>query len=209
MILAAVVSAPLARRAYNRWSAVPAEVSAAMPGDDQVPFPQMTSTRALTIDAAPDEVWAWLVQIGQGRGGFYSFDSLENLVGCHIHSATAIDPELQDLRAGDIVRLAPGQAPCYRVTLVDPPRSLVLVSADPKTHLVSPTPTGPGQLAASWQWTLRPLGDGNQTRLVARQRYSYPRSQSILWHLVEPIDFVMERRMLLGIKHRAEGARDP
>jgi hypothetical protein len=208
-IAAATVTAPVLRRWYNRWGATAAETAAAMPGDELVPFPRMASTRAITIGAAPAAVWAWLVQIGQGRGGFYSFDALENLVGCHIHSADRIDPGLQELRRGDEIRLAPGQAPSYRVAVVEPPHVLVLAVADPKARPAAPEqpaprPAAPGQLAATWQWLLRPAGGDAATRLVVRQRYSYPRRQAVLWHLAEPVDFVMERRMLHGIRERAE-----
>ncbi len=202
------LSAPVVRHWYNRWGATPAEIAGTMPGDELVPLPKMTSTRAIAINAPPEDVWAWLVQIGQGRGGFYSFDALENLLRCDIHSADRIIPQLQELHTGDLIRLAPAQAPCYRVATVAPPRVLVLAGADPKTRAVQPIPASADELASTWQWVLRPLDGGRGTRLVARQRYSYPHRQSVLWHLVEPPAFVMERRMLNGIKARAE-ARQP
>jgi hypothetical protein len=203
-LAAAVITAPAARHWYNGWGATPAEVAGAMPGDDLVPYPKMASTRAITIGAPPAEVWAWLVQIGQGRGGFYSYDVLENLARCDIHSATQIMPQLQRLQPGDLIRLAPGQAPCFRVATAEPPRALVLAAADPVTLAAQPVATSPDQLASTWQWLLSPLAGGRGTRLVARQRYSYPGGQSVMWHLVEPVSFVMERRMLHGIKARAE-----
>ncbi len=199
-----LLTAPAARRWYNRWGATPAEVAGTMPGDDLVPAPKMTSTRAITISAPPAEVWAWLVQIGQGRGGFYSYDALENLLRCDIHSADAIVPELQQLREGDLILLAPAEAPCYRVAAVRAPHVLVLAGADPKTRTIQHVPAGHDEMATTWQWTLQPDRGGLGTRLVARQRISYPSGQSLLWHLVEPTDFVMERRMLASIKARAE-----
>jgi hypothetical protein len=200
----AVITAPAARHWYNRWRATPAEAAGAMPGDDLIPHPKMTSTRAVSIGAPPAEVWAWLAQIGQGRGGFYSYDVLENLARCDIHSAGHIIPEFQPLHPGDLIRLAPGQAPCFRVATAEPSRVLVLAAADPVTHAVRPVATTPDELGSTWQWLLRPVDGGQGTRLLARQRYSYPARQSVLWHLVEPVSFVMERRMLLGIKARAE-----
>ena len=164
-IAAAILTAPVLRGPHNRWGAAPAEVSAAMPGDELVPKPKITSTRAITIDAPPHDVWPWLVQIGQGRGGFYSYDALENLARCDIHSA------------------------------------------DPKTRVAGPIPATPEEMASTWQWVLHPVDNGRGTRLVVRQRLSYPRRQSALWRLVEPVSFVMERRMLHGIKARAEGRR--
>jgi hypothetical protein len=76
-VAVAMLTAPVARYWYNRWGATSAETVGVMPGDELIPLPKMTSTRAVTIDAPPAEVWAWLTQIGQGRGGFYSFDGLE------------------------------------------------------------------------------------------------------------------------------------
>jgi hypothetical protein len=206
-VAAVTLTAPIARRSYNRWGATAAEIAGAMPGDEMVPLPKMTSTRAISIGAPPGVVWAWLVQIGRGRGGFYSFDALENMLRCDIHSADRIIPQYQELHAGDLILLAPAGAPCYRVAAVEPPHALVLVGADPKTRAVGPIPAGPEEMGMTWQWLLRPVDDGRSTRLVARQRYSYPPGQSVLWHLVEPVDFVMERRMLMGIKARAEARR--
>ena len=112
----ALLTAPAARRWYNRWGAAPAEVAGAMPGDQLVPAPKLACTRAVTIGAPPQEVWAWLVQIGRGRGGFYSFDALENLLRCDIRSADQILPDLQELHVGDLVLLVP--APGHLVTAV-------------------------------------------------------------------------------------------
>jgi hypothetical protein len=207
-VAVALLTAPVARRWYKRWGATPAEAAGAIPGDDLVPFPKLISTRAITVDAPPEQVWAWLVQIGQGRGGFYSFDALENLLRCDIHSARQITPELQELHPGDLILLAAAEAPCYRVAIAEPPHVLVLAGADPKTRAVQRIPASPHEMATTWQWTLRPAYGGRSTRLVARQRFSYPRRQSVLWHLVEPVSFVMEHRMLMAIKARAE-ARHP
>ena len=151
------LSAPVVRHWYNRWGAKPAEIVGAMPGDELVPRPKMTSTRAITINAPPEDVWAWLVQIGQGRGGFYSFDALENMLRCDIHSADRIISQFQELHAGDLVLLAPAQAPCYRVATVGSPQVLVLAGADPKTRATRPLPAGPDEMASTWQWVLRPL----------------------------------------------------
>jgi len=203
-IVAAVLTAPVVRGWYNRWGATPAEVSAAMPGDELVPQPKIASTRAITIGAPPRQVWPWLAQIGQGRGGFYSYDALENLVRCDIHSANRIIPRLQQLRPGDLILLAPAGGPCFRVSTTRPPSILTLAGADPKTRAVAPIPATPEEMASTWQWVLHPVDNGRRTRLVVRQRISYPRRQAVLWHLVEPVSFVMERRMLHGIKARAE-----
>ena len=186
--------------------ATPEEEGASLPGDDLVPNPKIVSTRAITIDARPEAVWPWIAQIGKDRGGLYSYDTLENLAGCGIHSADAILPEHQSPEPGDLIRMGPEGYPCYRIAEIRPHRALVLIGADPRTHVVAPLPiSGAGASGATWQWELRPVEGGARTRLVARQRIVYPPTQSVLWHIVEPISFVMERRMLRGIKQRAEG----
>jgi hypothetical protein len=201
-----VPAAPLLRRWYKRWGATGDEAEGSLPGDELVPDAQMSSTRAITIDAPPAQVWPWLAQIGQGRGGFYSYDELENLLGCDIHSTHQILTDYQRLGVGDVIRLAKKGGPSYRVVRAEPPNLLVLVSASADPAAQSAVPSGMPDFIATWQWSLRPVGDGSQTRLVVRQLYHYPRSQRIMWHLVEPVDFVMERQMLYGIKSRAEAA---
>ena len=202
-IAAMLVGSPLLRGRYNRWGATDEECRAAMPGDELVPDPVLTSTRAVTIGAPPDAVWPWLAQIGQGRGGLYSYDDLENLLGLDIHSADEILPLHQHPEPGDLIRLGKPGSPCFRVSTVDPGRSLVLISADHVTEEPVPTPVLDGT-GATWQWVLNPVRDGRATRLVARQLNAHPRGQRLLWRVVEPIGFVMERRMLMGIKERAE-----
>lgn len=99
-IAATLVAAPVLRSRYNRWGATPLEVAAAMPGDGVVPDPRLGYTRAVEVDAPPAAVWPWLVQIGHGRGGLYSFDALENLARCDLHSAATVMPEHQHLVPG-------------------------------------------------------------------------------------------------------------
>jgi hypothetical protein len=203
LVAGTVLGAPLLRRWYRHWGATPAERSAPMPGDDLLPEPKLQSTRAVTICAPCEQVWPWLAQVGQGRGGLYSYDVLEDLIGCDIHSADAILPEHQDLGAGDLIRMGPDGYPCYRVASLDPGRSLVLLGADPSTHEVPTPPIAAAQLGSSWQWQLLPVGE-HTCRLLVRQQNTYPPAQAVLWHLVEPISFVMERAMLLGIRDRVE-----
>ena len=202
-IAAMLVGSPLLRARYNRWGATDEECSTAMPGDELVPDPVLTSTRAVTVAAPPGAVWPWLAQIGQGRGGLYSYDDLENLLGLDIHSADEILPLHQQPGPGDLIRLGKPGSPCFRVASVDPGRSLVLISADNMTEIAVPTPVVDGT-GATWQWVLNPVREGRATRLVARQLNTHPPVQRLLWRVVEPIGFVMERRMLLGIKERAE-----
>lgn len=201
----AVLTWPWRRAADNRWGAATSEVLAPMPGDHLVANPRLGYTRAITIDAPPEAVWPWLVQIGQGRGGLYSFDALENLVGCRIHSADEILPEHQAIDVGDLVRMGPAGYPCFRVMEVAAGAALVLLGADPKAPHGVPAPGAEGGAASStWQFVLRPLDDGARTRLVVRQRLDYPDSMGWVWRLTEPVAFAMEREMLRGIKRRAE-----
>ena len=125
-VLAALLLAPLLRRRYNRWGARRAEVEEALPGDELVPRADLGYTRAVTVEAPIAEVWPWVVQIGQGRGGLYSYDGLENLVGCRIHSADRVLPEHQTLQPGDLIKLGPDGYPAFRVHEVQPPTTLVL-----------------------------------------------------------------------------------
>ena len=204
-VATALATAPELGAVQDGWGATWAERRATMPGDEFVPNPKMMSTRAITINAAPDRVWPWLAQIGMGRAGFYSYDALENLVGCRIRSSRQIVPELQQLRVGDL----------------DPagsrPGALLPGRADRAAPAARPCRSGPRDrqaghgrksedLAVSWQWLIEPLDHGRRSRLIVRQRYDYPRRQGLLWHLVNPVDFAMERRMLKGIKARAEAS---
>ena len=202
-----VAGAPVLRHWFNRCGATAAEVEMPLPGDDLVPRPKMGYTRAITIHAPVEWVWPWLAQIGHDRGGLYSFEALENLVGCDMRNAERVLPEHQSLAVGDVVRLGPTGYPWFTVMEVGPPTTLVLLGADPRTQRppsVERLATA-ATAASTWQWQLRPIA-GGATRLVVRQRLTYPPNLSVLWHVTEPVAFVMERKMLLGIKARAEGA---
>lgn len=230
LVLVALLAAPVLRRRYNRWGASPAELAAAMPGDELVAQPRLGYTRAVHIHAPPASVWPWLAQIGHGRGGLYSYDGLENLVGCRMRSADGILAEHQQLRPGDLIRLGPAGYPCFRVEQVAAPATLVLLSVPPDqpakpaahkpvahkpvahkpaTHTSAARTSArhaepPG--LATWQWQLHAEG-ADRTRLVVRQRLAFADRQALLWHLVEPVTFVMEHRMLHGLKRRAEASR--
>jgi hypothetical protein len=186
------------RRHYETWGATLDDVRRAMPGDDIVPDPARVSTRSVAIHAPPDQVWPWLVQIGHGRGGLYSYDWLENVIGCDLHSADTILAEHQQLEPGALIRMGPEGYPCFVVVEVDTDHHLVLQSADPATG----RPPSDLSTNASWQWLLEP--HRGATRLVSRQRLAYPRLQAPLWAALQPVTFAMERKMLLGIKARSE-----
>jgi hypothetical protein len=212
LALGYLVLSPLLRRAYNRWGATDEELTMPMPGDELVARPKLGYTRAITIEAPPGAVWPWLVQFGQGRGGFYSFDGLENLVGCRIHSVDEILEDEQDPDVGDLIRSGPQgkQYAAWQILDIDAPHHLVLMGADPGTgeapNVVDAVPER-GYAGSTWQWLLRPVAGGAATRLVVRQRLTYSPNQRLLWRLVEPLNFVMERRMLRGIERRAGSHR--
>jgi hypothetical protein len=189
------------RRRINRWGATDDEAAGALAGDNNVPAPRLGYTRAVSIDARPEVVWPWLAQIGHDRGGLYSYDWLENLFGCDMHSATTILAEHQHLDVGMEVALGPEGYPSFEVQAVDPPHHLVLTAAEPAERATG-AGQSPSNVQATWQWTLRAEGDG--TRLIVRQRLSCPNAMLPMWLVVEPIGFVMEQKMLRGIKARAE-----
>lgn len=207
-VAGALLTAPVARRFYNRHGATEEELARPLPGDELVRRPKLGYTRAITIDAPVEQVWPWLVQFGQGRGGFYSYDALENLVGCGIHSVDEILAEHQQLAVGDLIRSGRDNQPCWQVVDVAPPHHLVLIGAgtpaQPQVPEVVDEVPDRGYAASTWQWVLEPVDDGARTRLIVRQRETYSPNQTWLWHLVEPFNFVMEHRMLRGIRDRAE-----
>src|SRR6476620_2516341 len=126
----------LARRWQLRWGTTDKESEEQLPGDDLIESADITATRAITIRASADQVWPWIAQLGQGRGGFYSYDFLENLVGCDIHSADRIAPEWQDVEVGDEVRFAPAVG--LVVAVVERGRSLVLRGGVPIGNIAPP-----------------------------------------------------------------------
>jgi hypothetical protein len=192
--------------AVRGWGARPNDLFRPLPGDDLVPDPDMRHTRGITIAAPPNAVWPWLLQLGQGRGGLYSYDWLENLAGCDIHSVDSIVPDLQSLALGDIVSLRKGDMPAFLVSAIDPGRSLVLVARDPSTGAPAhAAPDVPMAVDESWAFVLEPDGEGATRLLVrGRRRTRGERMDRVAWSLIEAASLPMERRMLLGIRDRAE-----
>ena len=174
---------------HLRWGATDEELCAPLPGDELVSQAKLKATHAITINAPAADVWPWLVQMGQNRGGFYSYTWLENLVGCQMRNADEIVPEWQELNVGDKVWLHP-KAPPVEVAAVEPGRAIVL------------KPWG--------AFVLQPI-DEKSTRLIIRSQGDYepdlknPLLNFLLWRVVyEPAHFIMERKMLLEIRQRAE-----
>jgi len=186
-----------ARARQLRWGATEDEASGVLPGDRILADPDLVATRAITIGAPPDAVWPWLVQLGQARGGFYTYDLLENLAGCRIRNADRIVPEWQHIAVGDEVRLHPKVA--LTVTEVNPGLALVLRGA-------VPVGDAPPPYDFTWAFVVAERLDG-ATNLVVRERYAYTHKWAAL--LVEPvtvISFLMSQKMLRGIRDRAERA---
>ena len=199
----------LVRPRILRWGASDEEAAERLPGDEVVERPRYQTTHAVTIQAPPSKVWPWVVQLGQGRGGLYSYDWLENLFGLGLRSADRIIPELQTLAVGDQVWLARRESAMplwYQVLDLQPPQTLVLGAHGDQEEALEqglPWPT--------WAFVLRDLG-ARRTRLVVRMRSDFkPTVVGLLANKygLEPVHFAMERKMLLGIKQRAERAAAP
>ena len=187
----------LLRPWYSRWGVPHGEAQRPLAGDEIVPEPTLEVTRAIAIQAPPEKIWAWLVQIGQEKGGLYTYQHLENLAGCRITNAQRIEPQWQDPKPGDNVRLGPKGYPLFRVAAVEPERALLTQACDPVKEQPGP---------ASWVFVIEPLGD-SACRLWTRSRNSFERSFAnlMIWRVItEPLHYEMERRMLIGVKQRAE-----
>ena len=178
---------------HLKWGASDEEFRDHLPGDDTVSHPRGEATHAITINAPASAVWSWLVQMGQNKGGFYSYSWLENLVGCHLRNADHILPQFQHLHVGDKVWLHP-KAPPLPVLICDPMHSLVLGSNTKEPGL--------------WGFFLKDI-DANHVRLIVRWRGDWKPSllRSLIHYCVfEPAHFIMEQKMMRGIKARAEQA---
>jgi len=200
----------LIRPWHMSWGATEVEATESLAGDELVPFPKSRATHAVTVGAAPEEVWPWLVQLGQDRAGFYSYTFLENLLGCRMRNTFRIVPEWQHLSAGDGVLFHPNM-PRIPAAIVEPNRVLVIGSRlDPKTgNPVGGNCSDPNScLATSWAFFLRKMDDGN-TRWIVRLRGQWPKGiqgwliNRLFW---EPAHFVMEWKMLRTVKRLAEKA---
>jgi len=195
-----------ARRWFLRWGATDAEATERLPGDELLPSPTVSTTRAITIDAATTDVWPWLVQMGQDRAGLYSYDWLENLCGLQFHSADRIVAEWQHLDVGDQIRAAPassGPDAGFTVVAVDPGRSIVAAAGDP-AKVIPQSSAGALGDGGTWTFVVRDI-EGGRARLIVRLRARFGLPQPGEWlagRLIEPVHFVMERGQLLGIRQR-------
>ncbi len=222
--LAAVAAYRLAYVPWRRqWEASPEESDRPFPGDDIVPDAEYIDTMAVTIDAPPSAVWPWLLQMGYGRGGWYSYDAIDMLG----NSAREVIPDLQDLQVGQLIPFAPGAG--FRVDVLEPERALVLyldddliaqqqsaarastAAAEPATETAGLKVVGGlaganmSEFRVSWAFVLEPLGD-ERTRLLERFRTrTTPGPAAVITGpLIDHGHFLMTRKQLLGIKERVE-----
>ena len=194
------------RRWVLHWGATEGEANEDLPGDEIVPKPVWQSTRAIDIAAPVHAVWPWLAQMGQNRGGLYSYDWLENVAGLDFHNADHLVPEWQEVKVGDRVRFAPEQDTLV-VAQVEPDQCLVWRLLTPGTGEPGDLSSGSIAVDATWAFVLRGV-DAEHTRLIQRFRFGVrPRVLGLLYPpLMEIPHFVMERGMLQGIRERAERA---
>jgi hypothetical protein len=194
------LATPVIGRRRLRWGVAGTEATDPLPGDDLVPDPKWSYTLAVPIEASREAVWPWIAQIGQGRGGFYTYQTLENLAGCQITNTTQILPHHQHPVVGDGIHLHP-DVPPMRIEIADPPHALVLFGA--------PADLGTAQSwgLSTWQFVVNP-GPHGGTRLLTRGRYDHApdwRSRLAFGRFpIEVVSFVMSRRMMLEIKRLAE-----
>jgi hypothetical protein len=191
-ILISVIAVVLLMPWMDRWGAFPDEIRASLPGDELVSSPHYVYNRAITVNAAPEQVYPWLVQMGAEKGGMYSYSWFEtNVLRCELINADRIHPEWQVLKVGDKVKMCPGNwgPPAYEVALLVPNQAIVIGHQEN------------GQWSDVWQFVLVAEADGS-TRMIVRGRNAL---DGMFWDLIRPGEFVMMRGMMLGIKERAAG----
>ena len=184
LLLAALY--PLIRRPILTWGATATEAASRLPGDELLENADGVSTRAITIYTPAERVWPWIAQLGPSpRGGAYTYDWIENLLGLDMHSVDRILPEFQHPEVGDTIGFGANQ---MRLERVEPGRVLAWRSAD-----------------GNWVWTFVLEERGGATRLISRNRFRLPTLAARVGMIpMEPASLVMERKMLLGIRQRAE-----
>jgi len=175
----------------DRWGATDEEIAASYSGDELVPTPRITYTRAVSINASPEDIYPWIVQLGADKGGMYSYTWLETLIQCPQTNADRIHEEWQNLKVGDKVLMCPdvNAPPAYEVAKIEPDHAIIMGHQEN------------GAWTDVWQFNLIPQDDGT-TRLVVRSRSVM---EGLLWDLIRPGEFIMMQRMMLTIKERAEG----
>lgn len=176
----------IGRRWVLEWGATESEAAAPLAGDELIGAADGVSTRAITINAPAEQVWPWIVQIGPApRGGVYTYDWIENLLGLNMHSVDELLPEFQNPKVGDVLEMGTNR---MVIELVDPNRAIAWRSDN-----------------GNWVWSFVLRDLGGKTRLISRNSFKLPRViDKIGMAPMEPASLIMERKMLLGIKARAE-----
>jgi len=190
IIVLVVLLAVLLTPWMDKWRTTPEERAMKLPGDDLFENPARVVNRAVSINASPDKIYPWILQIGADKSGMYSYTWLENLVGCKMARDEVIRPEWQSLKEGDLMNMCAGDfaPPPYIVARVLPDEAVIYGHK-----------TGE-QWEESWQFVLVPQTDGT-TRLITRTSTNMIGGA---WEVIRPISFMMERKMLLTIKSLAE-----
>jgi hypothetical protein len=211
LLSGAAAYALFVRQRLLQWGATNEEALQPLPGDDLVAIPNYQSTRAITINAPPSEVWPWIIQIGYQRGGFYSYDWLERKAGLkNLQSTDQIMPTWQGIQPGDTVSISPITP--LDVAVLEPGQAFVLHAVmSPFTGQIVNRTLQSDSASMDWSWAfvLEPAGPGT-TRLLARVRADFqpqPLGKIFNWLALEPVHFLMENKMLLGIRERAEANR--
>jgi hypothetical protein len=189
---AVVISVIVLTPWMDRWGTTDSELTMVFPGDELLSQPASFVNRAVTINASPEKIYPWLVQLGAERGGYYSYSGLETLLFCPMQNADRIHAEWQNLKVGDSVKMCPGSSgPLpYEVAQIHPNQAMILGHKEN------------GKWVDLWMFNLIPQ-PGGSTRLVLRSRTNMVGG---FWDIIHPGIFIMEQGMLTGIKQRAEAS---
>jgi hypothetical protein len=203
-----LITQPLTRSHFRFWGATKEDQQRTLPGDERVPNSIVLTTMAVTINVPASEVWPWVAQLGQERGGMYSYELLENLARCQMHNADHVVPAWE-MKVGDQMRMGPQGYPVNQVVALERGRWLLMAGADLKTGIADPLPL-PGQttyINYAWVLYLDERPDGT-THLISRTHLDYaPRTfaAKLMWEVfTDPIGCTMMRKMLLTLKQRVE-----
>ena len=175
----------------DSWGATDAEVNATFPGDELIPTPASFVNRAVTVNATPEQIYPWIVQLGADKGGMYSYDWFEsNILQCRQSNADRIHEEWQGLKVGNEMKMCPDKSgpPPYIIAQFVPNKAIVMGHQEND------------EWVDLWQFVIIPQADGT-SRLITRTRTMMTGG---IWDIIHPGVFIMERGMLLGIKERAE-----
>ena len=208
-LMFALLILPFVRSKIRKWGSTEEELKRELPGDEIVKEVKGWYNHAVTINAAPADVWPWILQLGQNKGGFYSYELLENIVGSKIHNADRIVPEFQNTAVGDKVMMTPKAAP-YIVTAIEPGRAFVLqlrVNLATQETVDAAEPLPQKFQDSSWLFFVEETVEG-ATRLTTRSRNDWNQSKTntFFYGLFGVISIAMDRKMLKGIRKRAEVA---